>query len=258
MTLHHEVRGDGPAVLLLHAGIADSRMWAPLVAHLVDAGHRTIACDLRGFGRTPLASGVVSNPADLLALLDHLGIERAAVVGASFGGLQALDLALRAPDRVSALVLLDSALDEFDASPALDAFDAAEEAAIDAGDLDAAAAINAGFWVERPGERPAADVDPAVLDLVRTMQRDAFAAQADVDASIEPFDPPIARRLGDVAMPTLVVVGADDVPDFVAIARRLADEIPGAGPVVTIARAAHLPAFERPAETAAAVLDFLG
>jgi len=89
------------------------------------------------------------------------------------------------------------------------------------------------------------------------MQRDAFAAQADVDASIEPFDPPVARRLGDVAMPTLVVVGADDVPDFVAIARRLADEIPGAGPVVTIARAAHLPALERPAETAAAVLDFL-
>ena len=255
--LHHEVRGEGPPVLLVHAGIADSRMWDGFADRLVAGGHQVITCDLRGFGRTPLAPGVVSNPRDLRVLLDHLGVERAAVAGASFGGLQALGLALRAPERVSALVLLGSALDEFDASPALDAFDAAEEAAIDAGDLDAAAAINAGFWVERPGERPAADVDPAVLDLVRTMQRDAFAAQADVDASIEPFDPPVARRLGDVAMPTLVVVGADDVPDFVAIARRLADEIPGAGPVVTIARAAHLPALERPAETAAAVLDFL-
>jgi len=256
--LHHAVRGDGPPVLLVHAGIADSRMWDPFAERLVAGGRRAITCDLRGFGRTPLAPGVVSNPADLLALLDHLEIERAAVVGASFGGLQALDLALRAPDRVSALVLLDSALDEFDASPALDAFGAAEEAAAEAGDLDAAAEVNARFWVQRPGERPVEDVDPAVVALVRTMQRDAFAAQIDVDASLDEPDPPVARRLREVAMPTLVVVGADDVADFAAIARRLADEIPGAGPVVTIARAAHLPALERPAETAAAVLDFLG
>jgi 3-oxoadipate enol-lactonase len=96
-----------------------------------------------------------------------------------------------------------------------------------------------------------------VLDLVRTMQRAAFAAQMDVDAALDAPDPPVARRLADVAMPTLVAVGADDVADFVALARRLADEIPGAGPAVTIARAAHLPALERPAETAAVVLDFL-
>ena len=256
--LHHAVRGDGPPVLLVHAGIADSRMWDPFADHLVAAGRRVVTCDLRGFGRTPLTPGVVSNPADLLALLDHLAIDRAAVVGASFGGLQALDLALRAPDRVSALVLLGSALDEFDASPALDALDAAEEAAVEAGDLDAAAEANVRFWVERPGERPADDVDPAIVALVRTMQRDAFAAQIDVDAALDEPDPPVARRLREVAMPTLVVVGADDVADFAAIAQRLAGEIPGAGPVVTIARAAHLPALERPAETAAAVLDFLG
>jgi 3-oxoadipate enol-lactonase len=255
--LHHAVRGDGPPVLFVHAGIADSRMWDGFAERLVAGGHRTIACDLRGFGRSPLTPGVVSNAADLLALLDHLGLERAAVVGASFGGLQALDLALRAPDRVSALVLLGSVLDEFDASAELDAFDAAEEAAVEAGDLDAATEANVRFWIERPGERPAEDVDPAVLDLVRTMQRAAFAAQMDVDAALDAPDPPVARRLADVAMPTLVVVGADDVADFVALARRLAHGIPGAGPVVTIARAAHLPALERPAETAAVVLDFL-
>ena len=90
------------------------------------------------------------------------------------------------------------------------------------------------------------------------MQRDAFDAQIDVDAALDEPDPPVARRLREVALPTLVVVGADDVADFAAIAQRLAGEIPGAGPLVTIARAAHLPALERPAETAAAVLDFLG
>ena len=79
MTLHHAVRGDGPDVLLVHAGIADSRMWEPLAERLVAAGYRVVAPDLRGFGHTPLEPGVVSNAGDLVALLEELGIERAAV-----------------------------------------------------------------------------------------------------------------------------------------------------------------------------------
>jgi len=257
MTLHHEVRGDGPAVLLLHAGIADSRMWEPLVAHLVDAGHRTIACDLRGFGRTPLEPGVVSNAGDVVALLDELAIDRATVVGASFGGRVALELALRAPERVAALVLLAPGLDEFDASPELDAFAEAEDAMVEAQDADGVVGLNVRFWVERPGERDPADVDPEVLDLVATMQRAAYDAQIGIDAEFEETETPVARRLGEIAAPALVVVGADDVADFRAIAARLADELPGAGPVVTIPRAAHLPALERPDAVAAVVLPFL-
>src|SRR3954471_8295502 len=157
MAIHHDVRGDGPAVLLVHAGIADSRMWAPLAERLLAAGFRVVTCDLRGHGRTPLEPGVVSNAADLLGLLDALGIARAAVVGASFGGRVALELALRAPERVAALALLGAALDEFDASPELEAFDAEEEAAIEAGDLDAAVAAVVRTWVTRDGR----DADPA-------------------------------------------------------------------------------------------------
>jgi 3-oxoadipate enol-lactonase len=253
VTLHHAVRGDGPAVLLVHAGIADSRMWAPVAERLVAGGHRVLTCDLRGFGRTPIEPGVVSNAADLAALLDELGIGRAAVVGASFGGRVALELALRAPERVTALALLDSSLDEFERSEELAASDAAEEAALEAGDLDAAVDLTVRMWVTR-GDR---DVDPAVVDLVRTMQRDAFDAQLGVDAEYDELDPPLARRLGEISAPALVVVGADDVGDFHAIARRLAGELPGAGPVVTVEGAAHLPALERPEETARLLLDFL-
>jgi 3-oxoadipate enol-lactonase len=253
VTLHHEVRGEGPAVLLVHAGIADSRMWAPVAERLVAGGHRVVTCDLPGFGRTPLEPGVVSEAADLVALLDHLDVERAAVVGASFGGRIALELALRAPERVAALALLDSSLDEFERSEELAAFDAAEEAALEDGDLDAAVELTVRMWVTR-GDR---DVDPAVVDLVRTMQRDAFAAQLGVDADFDQLDPPLTRRLGEIAAPTLVVVGADDVGDFHRIAQRLADELPAAGPVVTVDGAAHLPALERPDETARLLLDFL-
>jgi pimeloyl-ACP methyl ester carboxylesterase len=164
VTIHHEVRGDGPPVLLVHAGIADSRMWAPLAERLVAAAFRAVTCDLQGFGRTPLAPGTVSNGADVFAPLDHLGIERVAVVGASFGGRVALELALRAPERVAALALLDAGLDEFDASDELAAFEAAEEAALEAADLDAAVDANLRTWVTRGGR----DADPAVAALVAT------------------------------------------------------------------------------------------
>jgi 3-oxoadipate enol-lactonase len=253
VTIHHEVRGGGPAVLLVHAGIADSRMWAPLAERLVAAGFRVVTCDLPGFGRTPLEPGVVSPAGELLALLDALAIDRAAVVGASFGGLVALELALRAPDRVGALALLGAALDELDASQELEAFDAADEAAEQRGDVDAAIELRLRMWVTR-GDR---DVDPAVVGLVEAMQRDAFAARAGVEAELEQSDRPVARRLGEVAVPALVVVGADDVEDFHRIAARLADELPRAGAVVTIPGAAHLPALERPDDVAAALVPFL-
>jgi 3-oxoadipate enol-lactonase len=254
MTLHREVRGDGPPVLLVHAGIADSRMWEPLAERLVGAGHRVVTCDLRGFGRTPLPERRVSNAADLVYLLDELGIARTAVVGASFGGRVALELALRVPERVTALALLGSSLDEFDASDELDAFDADETAAVEAGDADAATELNVRMWLDRPGR---AGVDPAVRDLVRAMLRRAIELQDGVEAEMEELDPPAARRLAEIRAPALVVVGEDDVEDFHRLAELLARELPGADGVVRIAGAAHLPALERPAEVADVLVPFL-
>jgi pimeloyl-ACP methyl ester carboxylesterase len=253
MTLHHAVRGAGADVLLVHAGIADSRMWEPLAERLVAAGYRVVTADLRGFGRTPLEPGVVSNAGDLVALLDELGIERAAVVGASFGGRVALELALRAPERVRALALLDAGLDAFDASAEREAFDAEETAALERGDLDAAVEANVRTWVTRGGRA----ADPAVVELVAAMQRTAFDLQEGVDAELEPNDPPVAARLGEIAAPALVAVGADDLDDFHRIAQRLAAELPNARAVVTIAGAAHLPALERPDEVAELLVGFL-
>jgi pimeloyl-ACP methyl ester carboxylesterase len=256
MTLHHEVRGAGPPVLLLHAGVADLRMWADLAQRLAGA-HRVVACDLRGFGGTPLAPGRFSPAADLVALLDELGIERTAVVGASYGAKIALELALSAPDRVSALVLVGAAIGEpFDWSPEVRAFGEAEDAALEAGDVEAAVALNVRTWVQGPHRSPG-DVGPGIADLVATMQRDAFHAQLGVDAEAEEPDPPVAERLPAIAAPALVMVGEHDLADFRRIAERLVAELPGAGPLVTIAGAAHLPALERPDAVAGPVLAFL-
>src|SRR5690349_16036565 len=108
MLLSHDVSGSGPAILLLHSGVADRRMWDDLVPAL---GHAftVVRPDFRGFGQTPLPPGEYADADDLDTLLDHLGITDAAVVGSSFGGRVALELATLHPGRVSSLVLLCAA-----------------------------------------------------------------------------------------------------------------------------------------------------
>jgi 3-oxoadipate enol-lactonase len=253
MSLHRVVRGEGPDVLLVHAGIADGRMWAPLTDRLAAAGYRTIAPDLRGFGQTPLTPGVVSNAGDLVELLDELAVDRTVVVGASFGGRVTLELALRAPERVRALALLASSLDAFEWSDELEVFDAEETAALERDDVDDAVRANVRMWVTRRGRA----ADPAVVDLVATMQREAFDAQIGVEADLEENDPPVADRLGEIAAPALVIAGEDDVADYRRLAERFAVELPAAEPLVTIAGAAHLPALERPDDVAAVLVPFL-
>jgi 3-oxoadipate enol-lactonase len=254
--LHHELQGDGPPVLLVHAGVADLRMWAG-VAQRLSSAHRVIVCDLRGFGRTPLPPGPVSHTGDLVSLLDDLGVAATAVGGASFGGEVALELALRAPERVSALALMDPAIGEdFDWSEEVRAFGAAEDEALGSDDLDRAVELNVRMWLDRPGRAPDA-VDRDVRALVAAMQRDAFVAQRGVDADIDELDPPLGERLGEIRAPALVMVGEDDVPDFRRIAERLVAELPAAQPLQVIRGAAHLPALERPGAVSALLLEFL-
>ena len=89
------------------------------------------------------------------------------------------------------------------------------------------------------------------------MQRHALAVQDGVDAEFEEPDPPIARRLGEIRMPALVVVGEDDVEDFHRLAETLARELRDTQGVVRIAGSAHLPALERPDDVAVVLLGFL-
>ncbi|WP_372495126.1 alpha/beta fold hydrolase [Nocardioides pinisoli] len=104
-TLAGEVRGDGPALVFLHAGVADRRMWDGVVETVTDT-HTTVAYDRRGFGGTPPHEETYSQTDDLLAVLDAAGVTQATLVGCSQGGKVALDFALAHPDRVAAVVLI--------------------------------------------------------------------------------------------------------------------------------------------------------
>ncbi len=253
MELYTEVAGEGPAVALLHEGICDSRMW-DAQWETWSTSFRLLRLDLRGFGRSPLQPGAYSNARDVIDTLARHEIERAALVGVSLGGRVALEVALARPELVSALVLVAPGLPGHDWSEELQAQWAEEEAAFEAGDLDAAVEVSLQTWVDGPRRRPE-DVDRAVRERVAEMQRRAYELQQLEDEE-ELLVPDLAQRLGEIRAPTLVAVGDEDQPDMHAIAERLAREIPGAR-LETIPATAHVPSMERPREFEELVLPFL-
>ncbi|MEU5215669.1 alpha/beta hydrolase [Streptomyces sp. NPDC020807] len=248
MTLSHDLAGQGPStVVLLHSGVCDRRMWDGQFHALAEAGHRVVRCDLRGFGDTPV-DAPHTHAEDVRALLDHVGADRAAVVGSSFGGAVALELAARHPGRVTALALLAPATPCMVPSEELRAWGRREDALLEAGDVDAAVELNVGTWL-------GPDADEAARDLVRRMQRRAFEVQ--LAAEFDAVDPEVTRdELARITAPALVVGGAHDVPDFRAVADDLADLLPAARHV-DLDWAGHLPALERPDETARLLTAFL-
>lgn len=256
MTLYHEVEGSGPPVVLLHAGIADCRMWDPQWSSFAER-YRMLRCDLAGFGRSPIEKAPVSYARDVAALLDELGIAGAGLAGASLGGRVALELAVARPELVAALVLVDAGLTGFDWSAAVREYGEAEDEAVARGDLDAATELNLRMWVDGPRRAPA-DVDPGVRAKVGEMQRHALELQAPHWETLDEdmLVPAVAERIGEVKAPTLVLVGEEDVDDMHRLAEVFASAIPNAR-LQTIPGAAHVPSLEQPAVFDELVLAFL-
>ena len=247
MALHHEVAGEGPAVVFVHAGICDSGMWDHQWQSLA-SGRRLLRYDMRGYGRSPLPPEPYSSARDLLDVMDAAGIERAALVAVSLGGRVALEVALVEPTRVSGLVVVGSGLPGHDWSPEAREFFTAEDLALERGDLDAAAELNVCFWVVGPHRSPE-QVDASVRDRVHEMQKHAFELQLPTweQAEERPVAPDLADRLAEIEQPTLVLVGADDQPDIHAIADQLVRTLPNVG-FESIPDAGHVPNMEQPAQ----------
>ena len=229
-------------------------MWAPQLQSFA-RDHRVTAPDLPGFGTATYESDVVDFRAAIRDAMDAADMQRAALVGTSFGGMIALDLALESPERVSALVLVAAGIDDHDWSNELEELDNAEVAALERGDLDEAVDTQMA-WVTGPARSRDA-VDAGILGLVTEMQRNVYELQqGHDDVRSKRIDPPASQRLGEISVPTLVVTGDEDFEDIRRIGDRLAAEIPGAERA-TIAHTAHLPSLERPAEFDRIVLGFL-
>jgi len=254
----------GPAgstpLLLVHAGIADRRMWDPIWPILTST-RDVLRLDMRGYGEsTARPSGSWSPRADVLATLDALGVDRVHAVGCSFGAGVCVEIALERPDLVASLVLaapggslLTQKTDE------LAACWEAEATAIDAGDMEAATEANVRGWVDGPHRGPH-EVPAAVRDAVRTMQRLAFDLTIDWPDEVweaeDELDPEPPERLDEIAAPTLVVVGEQDIDSIRIAADHLLAGVRDVRGVVW-PDVAHLPSMERPTSFAAQVLDWV-
>jgi pimeloyl-ACP methyl ester carboxylesterase len=244
--LWYEDLGEGPAVVLIHAGIADARMWERQMATFTTA-FRTVRFDMRAFGRSPVPTAPFSPVDDVLALMDALSIDRAALVGNSFGGAVATEAALAHPDRVWAVALVAPALFGFEGEghPTLEAAGAAREA----GDVSRSVDLELEVWAPLR-------TDPEVDALIHRWAHDNDGVDdLPEDLFLEP-EPLAAARLEELRAPTLVVMGDTNPPDFEAIAEEYTRRVPGAR-AARIADADHLASLRGPEEFDRVVLEFL-
>jgi 3-oxoadipate enol-lactonase len=239
--LRYQVAGTGPAVVLVHGFGLDMRMWDRQFAALA-GDFRVVRYDCRGFGTTgPFDPAVpYTHAADLVALLDHLELGKAALVGLSFGGRVALQTALAAPDRVLALALLDAVLDgvPWDSE--------SQDGLAEVSRQVAAGGVAAGrtAWLAHP-LFAAARQDPALAGQLSVMVAD-FPGQHWLGLDPHrPDDPRPLDVLEQVTVPALVAAGEHDVPGFLAMTETLARRLPAAE-VVLVKDAGHMVNMEQP------------
>ena len=252
--LYFETCGEGPALVFVHAGVSDHRMWDPQVEEFAPR-YQVIRYDHRGFGKSTMPEESFALRDDLLAVLKHLGINKAALVGCSMGGATAIDFAIEHPEMVTALVPVGAGLSGWnDWSPeSVKMFSAMMEMA-KRGDSGAAFDLSARYWIDGPS-RDSSRVDPEYRARAMGLYRESFSLEF-FKRSETVLNPPAVGRLKEIKCPTLVVIGDSDAPDLLKVARLLAEEVPGAT-MTTIENAAHLPSLEHPAEFNRLLNNFL-
>ena len=232
--------GDGPALLLLHEGVGDARMWDPIWTAVASA-YRAIRHDVRGFGRSPAATENYTLLADAVIVLDFFGVGAAHVVGCSMGGGTAIQMALARPERVKSLVLLCPGIPGYPYPEPDPGVEAQFEAAGATGDVDGLIRLSLQQW-GRSGD------DPMVTDLMRSALR-AWENQQRFMQEGEP----VYERLGKLRVPAALMVGDADSPDLIASNEAAAARIPGCE-LIRMPGVDHYPTVRAPQLVAETIL----
>jgi pimeloyl-ACP methyl ester carboxylesterase len=253
--LHCEKAGKGACVIMLHAGIADARMWRPTQDYLV-RNHMAVAYDRRGYGETTTPDEPFSHIDDLERIRTVLGVERVSLIGCSQGGRVAIDYALAHRQRVASLVLVASAVSgapspqrhSAEIAALLAKLDAAEEA----GDLARVNEIEAHLWLDGPSSREGR-IAGAVRELFLDMNGKALRHP---QLTRERESPSAVDRLADITTPTLVIWGDLDFPHVQERSQMIAANISGTQSAI-MRDSAHLPNLEQPGRFNKIVGEFL-
>jgi 3-oxoadipate enol-lactonase len=250
--IYYEVEGSGHTLVMIHAGIADRRMWDDQF-HEFAKDYRVVCYDMRGYGQTAPVEGEFYGHEDLYGLLKFLKIDKAYVMGCSKGGGVAMNFTLEHPDIAAGLIMVCSGPGgfEFDEPPPPQWDELV--AAFKAGDLEKTAMLETEIWVD--GTRPSDQVDARVRDKVTAMNMIALKNEKlGLGKDVE-LDPPSAKRLSEIHVPTLLIVGEYDTPYLTAAANYMEANIATSKKVLL--PTAHVPSMERPAEFNALVREFL-
>ncbi|MDP7578657.1 MAG: alpha/beta fold hydrolase [SAR202 cluster bacterium] len=248
--LYYQEDGGGHPVVLVHGHTVDSRMWDDQVQRL-GTKYRVIRYDSRGYGRSAIPSNKkYAHTDDLKALLDHLEVSRAHVIGLSMGGLIALDFALAWPETVSSLVTVDAVLGGYDWNEAGNLIRSVHRTALKHGVEKAK-----NVWLESALFAPAME-KTKVAASIRRMVTDYTGWHWLNRAPIRGNEPVAIDRLHEISCPTLVVVGQRDTPDFQAIAEILHMGIHNARKTI-LAGAGHMANMEEPEKFNEILMEFL-
>jgi len=211
-----EEQGSGPAVLFVHGGLGDLRLWEPQARALAPR-FRCIRYDLRFWGRSESPGVEFSSVDDAIGVLDALGVHRAGIVGLSMGGGLALDVTLAHPDRIWALVHVAAGVSGLPVDPYSAEQNAAYEKAEEEGDLDTMMAIDFAVWAPLGAD-----------DELRELWRATPDARGVPDGAKPLRGEPAHERLEQVAVPTLVIVPTHDPPAQREVGATVAHRVPGA------------------------------
>jgi 3-oxoadipate enol-lactonase len=251
----YDVSGEGPALVLIHAGIADRRMWDDQIPAF-SRNYQVVRYDLRGFGESTMPPAEYAHNEDLAGLLDHLGIAQAHVLGISMGGGVATEFTLAQPKAVKSLIRVSADFPETDISEVLKrAWDEMETVQANSRPNEVIE-LELNLWVDGPNRKQALE-RAAIRDKVRQMNAAIFARAAEHDAAKgNRLTPPTIEPLQKVHVPILNIVGDEDVPDIQTSAELLQRSIPTAK-IVNFPDTAHMVNMERPEEFNRVVLEFL-
>jgi pimeloyl-ACP methyl ester carboxylesterase len=254
--IYYETAGTGMPLVMIHAGVADSRQWNNEFAFFSQT-HQVLRYDMRGYGKSEPVEGEFSHLSDFDSILDALGIDEPLVLmGCSMGGSLAMDFALSHPAKARAIIMVGSAPSGLELDVPTPAKFADAEKAFEAGDLDLVAEIETQIWFDGSGRTPE-QVNPEMRKLLYEMNRLALIHEVkQLGKRLPNTETPAAARLQDLDIPVLIVVGSHDTPYIRAAAEYMEENIKSAQKVV-IEDAAHLPNMDQPHEFQGIVADFL-
>jgi pimeloyl-ACP methyl ester carboxylesterase len=249
--LYYEVAGDGPALVLAHAGIADRRMWDDQFFTFAQH-YQVIRFDFWGFGQSTIESRYFFLHDDLDQLLTFLGVQQAHLLGCSLGGRVIIDLALKYPKIVKSLIVVGSGLSGYQfTGETIMHFAKQVIAARERHDYDQEVEVKLQLFIDGRSRTPE-QVEPQVRNRARGMLLDRPGAQGEG----QQLEPAAIGRLSEINVPTLIIVGDRDEANIAAIADLLAANVHGARKII-MSDAAHLPNMEKPEQFNRVVLEFL-